>query len=67
MNIKINTKDFFQLHGELNQLSGMAMGVIDSNIKAGNFKKGTKITNKFPQFVKLLDKINNQMQKYSIT
>ncbi len=67
MIVEIKENEFFAVHAELNQVCGMIMGVIDNNIKAGNFRKGTSIKRKFPKFCKLLDKINNEMERYAIT
>ena len=58
--------DLFPAHAEFNQIIGLVIGVLDNNAKTKGKKKAS-IEKSFPSLVKLVDEINNEMQKYSIT
>ena len=61
--IKFETQpDLFDVHAEFNTISGIVMAALE-----GSVNKKTTIEKAFPNFVKMVDEINNKMQKYAIT
>ncbi len=48
-------------HVEFNQISGALIGII------GNNKTSKSVKKHFPRFIKILEDLNDKMEKYSIT
>jgi len=67
MKLEISKEELFELHGELNQIHGVLMAVIDSNKKLGiNFSKNATVKKCYPEFWKILRKVNDEMKQYKL-
>jgi hypothetical protein len=62
LTIDIPNKDLFAVHAELNQITGIVLAVLYAR-----GLRSTPITEMFPQFVKIVDAVNDEMQQYAIT
>ena len=54
-----DSEQLFKIHAELNQIYGAIIGILD--------KKRAPIDKAFPEFTKMLNKINDEMKKHSVT
>ena len=54
--IKPDKTELLQTHAELNQIKGMILAILDKN---------QNIEECFPEFLKIVDNVNNEMLKYS--
>ena len=60
----IVTMDLARIGSELQVIKGILIAVIDTNVKAGNFKPDSTIENKFPFYCEMLEAIKCEMQNY---
>jgi len=64
MKIEIKDEDLDRAFGEFFQLKGMAIAVIDSNVKKGiNFKPDATIENSYPIFCWIAEEVKNEINK----
>lgn len=66
LSLKVTNKNLFQLHAEFNTICGMVIAVLDKAKRSGTIKEDN-IEKCYPEFCKMLNIINKEMQKYAIT